>query len=53
MVPSDGLNRSRGSISLHCSTKVLRVEPLEAGVYGIACLIEDYTVVRSMSTRPE
>jgi hypothetical protein len=50
MVPSDSSNRSHGIISLQSWAKVLRVEPLDSGAFGVACLIEDYSVLRSRST---
>jgi hypothetical protein len=53
VVPGDSSGSTQGSISLKCQAKVLRVEPLETGTYGVACLIEDYTVVRSKSAAGE
>lgn len=51
LVPSDNTVRNRGTILLNCQAKVLRVEPLGSGLYGIAWLIEDYSVVRSKAHR--
>jgi hypothetical protein len=49
MVPGDDISRSHETISLNCRVKVLRVEPFDSHVYGVACLIEDYTVLRARS----
>lgn len=46
MVPSEGIGRYQETISLKCRVKVVRVESVETGVFGVACLIEDYTVLR-------
>jgi hypothetical protein len=51
MVPSDSINRNQETISLKCTIRVLRVEPVETGVFGMACLIEDYTVLRAKGMR--
>ncbi|HEY7617163.1 MAG TPA: PilZ domain-containing protein [Terriglobales bacterium] len=47
MVPRESLDRNQEILYLECRVKVMRVEPLEPGVmYGLACAIEDYSVVR-------
>lgn len=47
MVPSDSLSPAQGAVSLKCQARVQRVEPLETGLYGVAWVIEDYSVVRA------
>lgn len=44
-IPAFDVEQPDNVVSLECRAKVVRVEPVGIGKYGVACHIEDYRVV--------